>query len=468
VATAVFVAALCLAIVLGLWQYIEQSRTTVMLDFRSFYCGADVAARGFDPYLQEPLYACESHHDGSWLIAEGRNIALPAPLPPYALAFFVPFTSMAFPTASAVWTIVLALSLILTTIGLRRLTSFDTWALAALVFSVDGVFSLTLGQVAPLALAGFVWAGVSIEDRNYVAAAVALALAALEPHVIVAAIVSLLVWERRSRLPLVILGVVLFALSYRFGGLGRMIEYVYNVLPAHAVAGLNYPAQLALTPLLYHSGINAKLAVEISSLQSLTFAVIGILTARRVAAAYSREALLLFWPSGLMLLGGTFLHPQQVAFILPLATVIAASRRYGSWAAAAALVILSIPWLVAISQPQLLGVGMLSIFLVSRICVRLPLSASLIISFAVIAITMAGFYFLGAKPLLASSALPAWVHVNPSALAEASWKIAMQAYNSYNNPGMLVARVLTWTGMTLACASVLLTFLKSPRRSPAL
>ena len=48
------------AILFSLWQFERFSYGTLLSDFRAFYCAADLARQGIDPYRQEPLYSCEA------------------------------------------------------------------------------------------------------------------------------------------------------------------------------------------------------------------------------------------------------------------------------------------------------------------------------------------------------------------------------------------------------------------------
>jgi hypothetical protein len=451
-ASVLFAIVLCCAAVLGLWKYTEQSRGIVMYDFRAFYCGASVAIRGGDPYRQEPLYSCEARRDGSWLMNTGGNVAVPAPFPGYVLALFVPLSGFPFPLASIFWLLVLCFALGWTVEGLRRLTRFNVWALTALVFSTGGVLALTLGQLTPVAVAGLVWAAVAVEEQRYGAAAVALAFAALEPHVALGAIVSLFVWKRAAQVPLILLAAVIVGTSIAFLGYARAVEYVTQVVPMHAQSELRYPGQLALSPLLYNLGIDPNQAVRIGSLQWVIVVVAGIVTAARVAGSFDRDSLLVLWPAGVALVGGVFLHAQQIAFIVPLAAVIAATPN-ASPVAKGALVALSVPWIPAIMQPALLGVGALALFLVAWLCVRLSLRACLLTTAGFLLLSLVGFHFVHQSTLVNWSALPASLHFNAATPAEVTWQAAMSTYN-YGDIGMSVGRLVTWAALIVAIWAV--------------
>src|SRR5260370_20118020 len=81
-------------------------------DFRPYYCAGAIVARGGDPYREEPLRWCELVTAGTRAVAANSPdpAAVPAPLPPYALAAFSPLGRLGFGTAAIVWTMMLLAS----------------------------------------------------------------------------------------------------------------------------------------------------------------------------------------------------------------------------------------------------------------------------------------------------------------------------------------------------------------------
>ena len=78
-----------------------RGETYLMGDFRAFYCAGNAIAQGANPYLTEPLRTCEAHAGPPAEPAFLRPVALPAPLPPYALVLFVPLSLLPFGVAAA-------------------------------------------------------------------------------------------------------------------------------------------------------------------------------------------------------------------------------------------------------------------------------------------------------------------------------------------------------------------------------
>lgn len=64
-------------------------------DFRAFYCGGHVLMMGSDPYRVQPLLACEN----TVVAGSESGVAIPAPLPGYALATFALFALLPYTVA---------------------------------------------------------------------------------------------------------------------------------------------------------------------------------------------------------------------------------------------------------------------------------------------------------------------------------------------------------------------------------
>src|ERR1700690_1006699 len=75
-----------------------------MGDFRAFYCAGAAIAGGADPYRIEPLLACEPAPPATAGTPTSRGVAVPAPLPPYALLPFVPLSRLPFTLAALLFT----------------------------------------------------------------------------------------------------------------------------------------------------------------------------------------------------------------------------------------------------------------------------------------------------------------------------------------------------------------------------
>ena len=207
--------------------------TNLLTDFNAFYCAGASLDRGADPYLTEPLGSCERAPRPGWLASSQPGLAIPAPLPPYALAAFASIAKLPYPVAALFWWSLLIAALAVTARGLREATGLPWGAVVGAIALVDGYVGLALGQVAPLAIAGIAMAVRFLQEDADPAAGWAASIAMLEPHVGLPACLALFLWRPRTRLPLVAAGALLALASLGAGGLALWHEYFSGVLPAH-------------------------------------------------------------------------------------------------------------------------------------------------------------------------------------------------------------------------------------------
>jgi hypothetical protein len=314
-------------------------------DFRGFYCAGSTVLAHADPYLAEPLRTCEFDITSASGLSGFRDLALPAPLPAFA---FVPFAGLAllpFTQASNVFTILLLSSMVGTAVLTSRLTGFPiVGCLCALVLS-DGTIDVLNGQVFPLALVSLVASAISISREKPIAASFFAALAAIEPHVALPALLALL-WcapKTRIALGLSLLTLGLFALATV--GPVENLEYLLRVLPAHAKSeAYAIIAQYSLTSFLVELGVARDLAVTIANAQYALMVVLGCVLARNLAARSNAPELLVLVPPAVAVLGGPFVHLTQIATAIP-ATIALAVRfpRYRT-IFGVALLLLAVPW----------------------------------------------------------------------------------------------------------------------------
>ena len=73
-----------------------------LIDFRAFYCAGAALDAGADPYRAEPLRSCEV---AAWeaFPAGYPEVAVPAPLPGYALTPFALLARLPYGVAAALW-----------------------------------------------------------------------------------------------------------------------------------------------------------------------------------------------------------------------------------------------------------------------------------------------------------------------------------------------------------------------------
>lgn len=438
------------------------TRAPFFADFRAFYCGSHVALHGADPYLQEPLYACESSAEASPLIFHtSRNIAFPDPFPGYALAAFAPLAALPLGIAAALWFLILVAAIVLTLVAFERLAHANVWMLA-LVATLNTLPALALGQVTPVVLAALSWAALALESQRFYAATALLGVAALDPHVAIAALLSVLVWEARARIPLLALGCVLAIVSIAFGGFSQTVEYVERVLPAHALSELHHSAQLGLSALLYQAGATVHDARQLGTLQYLLFLVAAVASAGRMVSATGRRAMIVVWPVSVVAIGGTFAHDQHVALIIPF-TLVMLDVFPNVAIVQAAFVSSCLPWFALVESRELWPAGMIAAIAVTFLGVRTSLARRLA-ALAVIAGLVVGANALTqGLPRIDWNRVPERIPAPANALAEQSWKSFVDTFPA--NTGRGLARAYSLCSALLATVAGVLALRKKSQPS---
>ncbi|MBD5632971.1 MAG: DUF2029 domain-containing protein, partial [Candidatus Eremiobacteraeota bacterium] len=260
-------------------------------DFLAFYCGGKILAERRDPYRVEPLRSCEASALAESHLLMRPHFVVPAPLPPYALAFFSPFAAVSFRTACCAF---LALSFVAVGAGIALVLRLSRIALpfVALALLVAlGLGSLFIGQIVPLVLVALCASALALRSgRPRLAAGCAL-VTMLEPHMGLAVLLGLVVLERRARVPVALGVAALAALSLAAGGFSLNVAYLSQVLPAHARSEVaNFNAQYSLTALLYARGAASDTALRAGEASYLAMLAFGLILAARLRRSFGDDA----------------------------------------------------------------------------------------------------------------------------------------------------------------------------------
>lgn len=328
----------------------------MLADFRAFYCAGSAVAHGADPYASAALSSCERFSAPWGLYTAPAHVVVPAPLPPYGLALFVPFALLRFPDAALLWFTITLVAVALSGYLLVRRFGLPAGAVACMLLLPATVLWLPFGEVTPIALLGAVVAGCTLQRRTRVAA-FGLALLALEPHIGAGAWIAAMLFVPRVRAPLAIAGAVLIALSLLVRA-DALTEYVRDVLPLHALAELPRPSQYSAAWALYASGVSAGAALAAASAMYVVMCIVGVALGLALRARWREPAALIFAPVAACVFGGTFVHASQLALALPFAAMLALHEKH--WprvAGALACGVLSVPWLQGGSQQTVVLVG---------------------------------------------------------------------------------------------------------------
>lgn len=422
-------------------------------DFRAFYCAGAAIAERADPYRQEPLHACELAASPPATPEFLRGVALPAPLPPHALLPFVPLSRLPFPVAVALFTALSLAASAASVLLFARVTGASTLELNLAFAAIAGSVTFYVGQ--PIAFVLLALAGTALSLRNgrwWIAAACATA-ATIEPHVALPVLVTMAIALPRVRLPLLVcLGSAAVA-GILAVGIGANVEYVREVLPAHALANA-YEWQYSLTSVLTSAGVGGPLAVRLGELMFATMVVLGAAVALRIRALTGDAAALVVIPPAFALFGGVHVHIQQIAAAFPAALYVATRFPRVRVAAAAGLAFVMIPWNVICSSP---AVGFAPLLVGAFGAVRIGRRAGLILaaSAALIAFSLLLFAFAGLGPHDPQSVV---THYPPDTLAERSWEVFSRTSLMRSSVLMQWLRLPTLAGfacilVAIACAA---------------
>jgi hypothetical protein len=429
------------AIAFSLAAFWRFSSGSLLSDFRAFYCAGAISMHGLDPYRQEPLYSCEAHKVSAILWHAVGHVTDPAPLPPYALALFVPLSLLPFGAATVVWTLVLTAAWLAVIVALRKMTGYPWSALVAAVLFA-AVMSVSLGQLAPVAIALTTLAALMLYYERPVWAGALTALALVEPHVALPSCIAMLVAVRRARLPLFVVGAALATLSMLFG-VSRNVEYFVQVLSSHALSDVPDVGQYSLTVLAHVLGFSDSGASRAGTLWYVIVSAVGIAAACRAAKRLAFQPLVVALPVAFAVFGGPYVHWQQVAGAIPAALLLASRERRASSLLTAAIVGLAIPWLYAVGWGFLIpgAVAVLGVIVWELYRPRPVVAAGIIVAaFAVLLLLN------HALPQNAQ-APPFAIAAPPDAWADASWGAYVRARIPIGSGLFFWLHVPTWCAL---------------------
>lgn len=444
-AIAVTLLAVC-AILFSLFAFTRFSSGSLFSDFRAFYCAAGLERQGIDSYRQEPLYRCEALPTSPALWRATGNVTDPAPLPPYALAAFVPLSLLPYAGAAALWSAILLCAWAIVALCVRRLAGASwTVAVGSIVFAA--MMSVSLGQIAPLAIAAIVAAALLLELRRFALAGIVAAVAMIEPHVALPVCVAMFIAFSRTRTSMLLTGIAMLAISAAFG-VERNVEYLGSVLPAHALSDVADVGQFSATVLAHVAGFADRLAVRIGTLWYLLSCIAGIATALVLRKTTRRDAMVALIPMAFAVFGGAYVHWQQVVAAIPALVVVADYGRKRSPLYAAALVGLAIPWLYVVGWGFLIpGAVAIAALLVYDI-VRPPMlveSATVAGVFLALLLCNHGLAHGASQP-------PFVATIAPNDWADASWGDYVRARIPIGNAMFLWLHVPTWLALAATLA----------------
>lgn len=452
-------AAAVAALLLLVWEFHVISNAGAFLgDFRAFACAGAAVAHGQNPYAAASLYACERTPMPLGLYHALAGVAVPAPLPGYAMLLFIPFGVLPYLPACALWVLVLVASSILAFVTLARLLhrplDAAIWALAA----GFAVIVIPFGELGSIVFAALLCAALYVRGGSWGGAAAAIGCAMILPHVALPAALAAFCFLPRMRVPLIVLAIVLAGLDVVAGGAHTALAYVTTVLPEHARSEIGSTAQYGVTWMLHGAGASDRAAVTGGEISYALMVLFGVVVAGRLLQRTGDAAYVVLIPPAFAMLGGTFVHLTQIMIaIAPALMLYDRSRGSVRYAFAAAALLLAFPWAWVLGQPPLMAVfAVIAACLAATaldadagVCLRIALGV--VLTGAVI--LLAGFHF--------GAGVPAHVHGIVGAsqgLAQTGWGEYIRSQRSSSGPVWWIAKAPTWIGLVLlplSCAYVL-------------
>jgi hypothetical protein len=344
-------ALLLLVILIGvtsrLWEFGVTSPFTDPLDFRAFYCGGVAIERRKNPYRLEPSRSCQLDALAAAGLPVKERFVLPAPLPPYALAAIAVLALLPYRSATAFWLSANILALLVSIAYIAELSKIRPWIVGLSLFISTGVVSLSLGQPIPIVLAASAFAALCARSGNGIGAAVGAAIAALEPHLALPVWIGLALFVPAARMPLVVAGALLGALSL-LPGLPLNIEYARFVIPDHARAEtVDFEGQYGLSSLLVAFHTPPKYALLAGSVCYAAVLALGLALGAGLRRRTGDPAFSVLAPLASVVLGGAYIHIAQTVVAIPLGLTLVARlprRTLAYRGVVLAVCLLSIPW----------------------------------------------------------------------------------------------------------------------------
>jgi hypothetical protein len=307
-----------------------------------WYCAAEIVSRHRDPYLVEPLRACEHRLATigfqSWAVA-------PFPLPGYTLALMWPLLKLPFFVGKLAWIGIVFAALCISAWSLSRLTGLWFSTVLLIFAPTIGLLNVEYGGLEPVGIAALCLAAVAFERNRASIGGALTVVAMIEPHLGLPAVVAVFLLIPRARLAIVAGGIVLALASVAVLGWPTVVEYVRVILPAQSGGeAVMSVYQYSLTHVLHVLGAPAKVATTAGSIWYLGTIALGTFAAARIRARYGRASAIALVPVAISLFGGLYVHNHQITAALPGALLLATLPLRGRWLAIAAVALLAFPW----------------------------------------------------------------------------------------------------------------------------
>ena len=332
-------------------------------DFRAFYCAGEAVAHHRDSYLAEPLRSCEVREIAAAGYVAIPGLVDPAPLPGYDLAAFAALSLLPFASASNLFTLAVILAVAVSTILISQVARVPVVAPLAALALADCSLQIIYGQIAGFAILALCLAAWALMTARPGVAGACVALAAIEPHVALPAVLALGLFVPRSRLALVAVLLAFGAISLATTGAAGNLEYLTRVLPAQARAETTAYAQYGLTTVLSRLNTPPDIALSLGSASYVATIALGLAAARGLVRRFGAPEAYALVPPAFAMFGGSYIHSGQIAVSLPAMFLLARLVPERRGFVAIPMLLVAIPWRDVTDDalgPTLLAVAVVS------------------------------------------------------------------------------------------------------------
>jgi len=419
--------------------------------FGAFYCGGTVVRAGGDPYRVEPLRSCEQKLPAYSNYGIEGSVE-PVPLPGYAIAPFCLLSLLPFKAAFVLFSALSALATIAAVLALAKLTGLTPMLIGSALLLGDLFHNLRFGELPPLVIGALAVAGLFVSRKRYWAAAAALGVALIEPHVVLPAVFAVGIALPAMRRSLLCLGAALLALTLIATGLHGAIEYVARVLPVQAAAELPASDQFSFSWILNFLGASDTVALTLGSLSYILAVGVGTTLAVSLARRFEEPAFLVYFPPAIAMIGGSFLHDIQIPIAVPAALLLSA-RAGGVWSVIP-VALLAVPWLqwdrlIEVATPVVTGAIAWEYGVLQG---RLRRAGAAFAAALAVLLLFRGLQYLDARPFHPAGPAPASVAREGDAAENASenWfrYVRASGYGTYS-PQWVAAKLPLWGALLI-------------------
>lgn len=397
-----------------------------------------------DPYAAVALLKCEQIPQPFGLYT--TSIVLGSPFPGYALGAFSLFALTPYILACSVWLTLSVACVAYACVLLPKLCRKAEAGIIALLAVAYAVAVIPYGQLSPIILCSLCGAALALRRGTMSALAIGLAITALEPHVALPVFLALFIWRRDTRGLLLVLCAALLLLHVAVDGPAVALSYFTQVLPAHDTSEVGFLSQFSFTWIVQALGASVQVSLVLGNIAYAVLCGLGIWLSGALARRYRDPAFFVLIPAACAVMGGSYVHYSEVLLALPAALLLFVhSSNPARVNAAAAVILIGIPWLSIVGQPAIVIAAVAGVAAICVMTLNLNGLAALRAAFG--AALLCALILLAAFHYGPNITTPHGLSVLDVGLADAAR--AAQIAKSGSSGGIVwwIAKLPTWIGL---------------------